>query len=188
MKKLLSIFCVILIAFLLLGCLCESFLVTDPMKYGKWNLDTKRFINEHFENSLPDVEFAENYCCNYYYSYKHAFLGDQNFVIYADFKVPNKTDYYKKINIFNEMNGVSCTDGREFYFLQGDEKNISLYLDDEILDGMFYDLEIIVTDKDNQTINYLIAHVWDYYRDEMLFNFLKKICNTGDGTVCSGES
>lgn len=173
MKKI-FLFCIILIVLLSFGSLYGDVVVTDLNSYDEWNIATKKIVREQFDNNFPNVEFARKYCRDYYYSYKQAFLGDQNFIIYANFEIPDKNDYKSKIKTFDKFESLFYNNDSEMYiFLQGDEKDMSLYLDDELLDGMFYDFEIIVANNNSQTIHYLIAHVWDYHRDEKLFDFLE---------------
>ena len=49
---------------------------------------------------------------------------------------------------------------------------------------MFYNFEIVLENKTDLTIQILAAHVWDYYRDEVLVDFLQKIVDFDTFLAC----
>ena len=49
------------------------------------------------------------------------------------------------------------------------------YIDEKIYDGMFYDFEIVSANQSEYTICLIYAHVWDYYKDQVLIDYLNNI-------------
>lgn len=142
--------------------------------FGNWNESTDNILEEQFYGFLPEKSTAEKYGQNYYYKFVQAVLGDANFVIYIDIVLPDTTTFENLCSQY-ELNSkeMITLDNQEFYFIQCIPESVSEYLDDKIYDGMYYNFEIIAINRSNYTISFLSAHVWDYYKDNLLYDFLR---------------
>jgi len=155
------------------GCNAKS---CDSVAYGDWNAGTKNILANQFKGTLPDGVTAQEHIQSIYYKFSHALLGDENFVICVELQTPDEAAFEKYLE--------SCTGKSEavysheelcYYLVQCSNESVADYLDDKLYDGMFYNFEIVLADRNDFTIQTLAAHVWDYYKDDELVDFLQKI-------------
>lgn len=155
------------------GCSSTDNVISD---YGCWNHESSVLIHEYFESFLPSKDLVNDYGVDYYYTYSEALLGNQNMVIFVELRLPEKEQFEEQLckNMENASPLLSTEKGEDYYLLFKQEY-ISEYLDDEIYDGMCYNFKIMSTNKETNTIRYLIAHVWDNYGDAFLIDYLSDI-------------
>lgn len=170
-----------LILFIISACvifLCGCTIIkTDLLEYSNWNKITTDILNSDvYVGSLPDKSLVETYGKAYYYKYDEALFGDPQFVIFVTLEIPEAENHEKQMDFIRSKASITKTvDGQTFYFIRkrNYETDIAELYDEKINDGMYYDFEIVMT-KEDGTISYLSAHVWDYYRDDVLDAFMQR--------------
>ena len=166
-------------------CIIFSVALYNPMEnrhsakiadYSKWENSTKRILSESFSDSLPSNEAASQYGQSYYYKSAKALFGDKQFVIMVTLKFDDTASYEKELAKYKDADShPTISDGTMYYALQYSEAFASEYLNDEIDDGVYYDFEIVSANNNDLTIRYVNAHVWDYYSDHMLVQYLQEM-------------
>ena len=175
MKKaccfLLAVLCIFL-------CGCSDITENRPNQYGKWNEFTlETLASKSFRGFLPINGIVDAYGETYYYRYEQAMLGDPNFVITVTAQLSDEDVLGEETDRLEEAAEFSVLQGNKTYLFARKEvfdSWISEYLDDRIYDGMYYSLEIAVV-EDSGRITYVSARVWDYYRNDVLSDFLNQM-------------
>lgn len=188
-----SLVCQIL---LLQGCITSN-QSTDLAKYGLWKESTVRFLQENFSNSLPEAETVCKYGKSYYYKSTQGVMGDENFIIHVVIRFDEKTRYEEELSKYRNLLSNSVLRNDVIYYtIRHSNEAVLEYTNDEILDGMYYDFEIIAINEKECSMEFINAHVWDYYKNQVLIDFLQQIGgqedreqgdglrSTGDGSVC----
>lgn len=171
---------IVLSAFLFLyGCTSQRYYEDDPSAYGSWNQTVNKIRDDSFCGSLPDKQDVSEFVQSYYYVFSQGVFGDPNFVIYVALQFPDENSYEEEINKYALLlSDPIQMDGFTYYPVQCSKKTFEEYTDNQTLDGMYYNFEIIVENKDAKMISFINAHVWDYYKDQMLVDFLNQIYHT----------
>lgn len=186
MKRIIMISTVVIIIIMLQGCGTKNQHTTEISDYGSWQESTSNILDCSFVYPLPDSETVYKYGKEYYYKASQGALGDENFVLSVTLQFDDQTSYEEFTALLSDS--VS-QDDTAYYMIQYSDETAKEYTDDKIYDGMFYDFEIISTNSNNYTICFLNAHVWDYYKDYVLIDYLQLIGNIlkeqGDGSVIS---
>ncbi len=129
------------------------------------------------ENSLnpylPDKLTANMYGEEYHYIHSRGILGDPNFVVYLNLQFPDMDCFGEYLNRLGlgEKTPIQIQNDK-YYLLQGTEALIAEYTNDEIYDGCFFDFEAIVVNDERNSVTHIVAHVWDYWKNEMLLGWL----------------
>lgn len=180
MKKIVVIILVFYM-FILQSCTTHSKYDTNLSDYGSWKESTTKIISDNFTNSLPCNKSVNKYGHEYYYKAHQSTFGDENFVIYVVLKFPDKTSYENELYKYNSLfSSFIFQDNTSYYTIQYSHEAVSEYTNNKIHDGMFYNFEIISANKTEYTICFINARVWDYYKDNVLIDFLNNI-KTEDG-------
>ncbi len=177
-KAVLCVFVAILIIILSLTIeySINNFVETDIEKYGDWNNKTKAILTEDFNGLLPYGYIFQNNLKDYYYCFNQGLALDPNFVIYATFEFDNEETLASQINIAEQKAKNTLTsDNFTYLIVQGSEDDFLAFSDEEILDGYFYNFEIVIVDEKNHTISYLVSRVWDYYKNSNLSKLLNNV-------------
>lgn len=160
----------------LYGCTSKDYYEDDPSAYGSWNQTVNTIRDDFFCGSLPDKKDVNEFAQSYYYAFSQGVLGDPNFVIYVTLQFPDEHSYEEELNKYILLlSDPVQIDGLTYYPVQCSQKTFEEYTDDQILDGMYYNIEVIVENKDAKTISFINARVWDYYKNQMLVDFLHQI-------------
>lgn len=176
MKQFTVFFLIVVFCLTAIGCLNQNHHTTDLSSYGDWEDKTIDILASNFLYELPDKALVDKNGYAYYYKSSQGILGDKNFVILVVLKYPNTAEYNKALNQYIDFPASVFTEGdTTHYLIQASPESGQEYLDENTYDGMFYDFEVISFDQSNQTISFLSAHVWDYYKDEKLSDYLRKI-------------
>lgn len=177
-KAVLCVFVAILISMLSLTIeySINNFDETDLEKYGDWNNKTKTILTEEFSSLLPYGYIFQSNLRDYYYCFNQGLALDPNFVIYATFEFDNEETFASQINIAEQKSKNALTsDNFTYLIVQGSEDDVLAFSDEEILDGYFYNFEIVIVDEENHTISYLVSRVWDYYANPDLSKLLNNV-------------
>lgn len=177
-KAVLCVFVAILIIILSLTIeySINNFVETDIEKYGDWNNKTKAILTEDFNGLLPYGYIFQNNLKDYYYCFNQGLALDPNFVIYATFEFDNEETFVSQISIAKQKaKSVLTSENFAYLIIQGTENDVLAYSDGEILDGYFYNFEIVIVDEKNHTISYLVSRVWDYYENPDLSKLLNNV-------------
>ena len=143
---------------------------TAVESYGRFNNTTNNILEKYEAILLPDKSLAAEFCRSYIYEYQEPFFGDANFYIYAKLELTDAA-FVAELERLGALCGTGTTDDG-VYVVQGSKEEFENYSDDEILDGMFYVIEIAKADKDTGTIEYLTAYLWDYHPEELVLSFV----------------
>ena len=177
-KAVLCVFVAILISMLSLTIeySINNFAETDIEKYGDWNNKTKAILTEDFNGLLPYGYIFQNNLKDYCYCFNQGIALDSNFVIYATFEFDNKETFASQIDIAERKTKNTLTSSNFTYLIvQGSEDDVLAFSDTEILDGYFYNFEIVIVDNESNSISYLVSRVWDYYKNPELSKLLNNI-------------
>lgn len=157
------------------GCSSENVYITDCSQYGQWSQKTEACLSENFFSSLPSSSDVSQWGRAYLYESTQATLGDLNFVIYVELVFNDDNEYLDAISAIERKFSVSfITQGSSYYAIQFSQDNYQEYINDEILDGMFFNFEGIIANENEKVIRYLTARVWDYYPHPLLLEELQK--------------
>lgn len=160
------------------GCSAQNNHHTQLSDYGLWGETTKILLDNNFTNSLPDNEVVKDYGHEYYYKSSQSVMGDESFVIYVVLTFPDEVSYWEELSKYTilQSNPISQNDNT-YYPIQYSHEAVTEYTDGKYYDGMFYNFEVISTNTNEYTISFINAHVWDYYNDQVLIDFLQPIVN-----------
>lgn len=164
----------------LFGCEAKRDSHSDIINYGQWKDSTNSILTDSFCKSLPSSQKVREYGKHYYFKREQALLGDENFVIRVILQFDNKAIYERELinHTKDYWPFMLESDSATQYLIQGSSEAIQDYLDDEVLDGMFYNFEIVSTNADDYSISFISAHVWDYYTDPILSEYLQQVSET----------
>ena len=170
--------CCLLFVLCIFLCGCSDITENQPNQYGKWNeITLETLASKSFRGFLPIKGIVDAYGETYYYRYEQAMLGDPNFVITVTAQLSDEDVLGEETDRLEEAAEFSVLQGNKTYLFARKEvfdSWISEYLDDRIYDGMYYSLEIAVV-EDSGRITYVSARVWDYYRNDVLSDFLNQM-------------
>ena len=176
MKRVFALLGILISLFLICGYIACSKIEYTSIDYGDWNDRTKAILAKQFEGILPNNISEQKNIQSYHYKFSQAVFGDENFVICVGLQAPDETAFDKYVdNYASELTSSFSQDDMTYYLFQYSSESVADYLDERIYDGAFYNFEIALVSKNDLTIQILAAHVWDYYRDEVLVDFLTKI-------------
>ena len=167
------IFALCVFAFVGCGSEIQSSELSD---YLAWNTTTTKILDRNFNLPLPDKLTANEYCDDYYYAYSQSVLGDPNFVIQLVLHFSNAEDFNAHTDRLGLQNSayIQAQDDK-YYMIQGTEQDIVEYTDDETYDGLYFDYGVIVINEKCHKVTYIAAHVWDYWKNDVLINWLMPI-------------
>lgn len=158
---------------------------TDMARYRCWQDSVTKTIEKEFVPALPARKDVDMYGDEYNYIFSQGTLSDPNFVIYVSMRFPDKASYEKEIEKYNAfLTNPIQQHGTCHYAIQYSLEKESAYTDKEIRDGMYYNFQIISANEQEYVIQFLVAHVWDYYQNDFLINYLHSIHTGEKGTVC----
>ena len=172
MRRFILAISIICLMFVLQGCSKHTTQLSD---YGSWGKPAAKIINSNFSDSLPDKETVNKYGKEYYYKFTQGLLSDENFVVYVALQFPDLVSYENYLDTCTKhITAVSFQGDIAHYTIQYSNNDVSEYTDDKIYDGMFFDFEIISANEKELMIGILNAHVWDYYKDQFLIDYLSE--------------
>ena len=172
MRRFILAISIICLMFVLQGCSKHTTQLSD---YGSWGKPAAKIINSNFSDSLPDKEAVNKYGKEYYYKFTQGLLSDENFVVYVVLQFPDLASYKEKLDAYTKhIDTVFYQEDTAYYAIQYSNQSVSDYTDDKIYDGMFFDFEIISANEKELMIGILNAHVWDYYKDQFLIDYLSE--------------
>lgn len=176
MKRVFALFGMLILLFSICGCEVHTKTSSNSIAYGDWNTSTKSILATQFEGVLPDEITAQKYLQSHSYQFSQGVLGDPNFVIFVALQMPDEAAYDAYLeNCASKAAPVLSQDGIAFYPVQCTSESVADYLDDKVYDGMFFNFEIVLGSRDDLSIRILAAHVWDYYQNEVLVDFLQNL-------------
>lgn len=171
--------CFLLAVLCMFLCGCSDITENRPNQYGKWNEFTlETLASKSFRGFLAIKDIVDAYGETYYYRYEQA--PDPNFVITVTAQLSDEDVLGEETDRLQEAAKFSVLQGNKTYLFARKEvfdSWISEYLDDRIYDGMYYSLEIAVV-EDSGRITYVSARVWDYYRNDVLSDFLNQMIDS----------
>lgn len=175
MKKHKILITILICIFLMASYMLYGVFNNGMRNYGEWEDFTKEYLSQKFLCTLPSKEIVAAFGTDYYYNYKKpTFLGDHNFVINLTIEFPSEDIYYQALSSYTDISCmVKVIHAETWYFIQYSEDHAMEYIDNEIYDGMFYDFEVIIASHEKYSIEFLCAHVWDYYQNPILVQFLQ---------------
>lgn len=152
---------------------CTRYGTTSLEQYGEWNKDTSMDIIELFHNTLPSSEVVRDHGESYYYRTSQGLLGEPSFSVIIGIHFDDRGDYINAVQRYRYIESYyQSSEWTTIYVLQGSAESFHRYLDDCIEDGMNYCFEIIATNDLTCSVEVINAHVWDYYRDDILIDIL----------------
>lgn len=176
-KKIIFVLVGILI-FLVIAVQFGSSTTNDRSKisnYGEWETDVENVLNTDFHRTLPDSSIVSKYGDDFFYKRKNAFLGDLNFLIDIKTSFPDTDSYLATKLRYDELFPSAIQNGdRSFYVVQFSEIDIKNLCDQRVLDGMYYDFEIVVADDASHCIEVLNARIWDNAGDKEMIEHLER--------------
>lgn len=175
-KKIIFVFVGIL-TFLLIAVQFGGNTMNDTSKisnYGKWTRDVENVLNAGFHRTLPNSSIVSKYGDDFFYKRTNAFLGDLNFVIYIKTSFPDTDSYLAEKFRYDELFPSAIQNGdRSFYAVQFSEIDINDLYDQKVLDGMYYNFELVVADDASHCIEVVNARIWDNTRDKEMMEHLE---------------
>lgn len=172
MKRMILFSLTVLIV-LISGCTAQK---ERQNNYGQWDQATSEILKDSFNDSLPNANEMSQFGQDYYYTVHQSGFSDYNFVISCSLKYSNYEKFQKELKYLTTASKkIISLNGISYYLIQYSDKTATDYIDDKIYDGMFYRFEIVFADDEALSINVVNAYVWDYYKDEVLIEYLKKI-------------
>ena len=180
MKKTIIMTIIIVQVVILQGCKIYTDKSTNISNYNHWPNSTKKIIQADFEISLPETEIVQKFGQSYYYNHSQAILGDENFIIHVVLKFPDIDGYEKELSKYASIAAeeIFQKDDTTHYLIQYSNEDLREYLNDTVLDGMFFNFETISANSKEYTLSFITARVWDYYQDDFLISYLR---GQGDG-------
>lgn len=158
------------------SCTIQNNYDTTISNYGSWKKNTTNILCNNFTNSLPDSKAVNEYGQKYYYNFSQSAFSDHSFVIYIVMQLPDETSYEKELSKYTALLSNSVVNNNiTYYTIQYSHEDVLEYMNNKIYDGMYYNFEIISVDKSKYTISFLNARVWDYYKDQVLIDYLVEI-------------
>lgn len=174
MKQILQVLSAVLLSLILMSSACRKTKTESLTDYGTWPRSTRTIIEENF-SVLPSVDIVNSFGYSYYYNEPSSVLGDKNFVIIISLKYPDKEHFANELKKYNENYVHANTNNIFFYPQRYSMVDVLGYLDSEFYDGMFYNFEFILANVNDYTVHFVVAHVWDYYKDQSLIEYLQQI-------------
>lgn len=148
----------------------------DTSDYGRWQKGTQEILMNEFSNSLPNQDVVNQYAQKYYYKTRQGILTEHNFVISVSLQFPDKSIFLMELDKYkNQFQYLTTSEYIMCYAIQYSPENASEYVNEEVYDGMFFNFEIILANEKEYRIDFINAHVWDYYKDTNLIEYLQKI-------------
>lgn len=176
MKRIIALISILIYIIALQGCASKNEHTTELSEYGSWKESTASMLANSFVCSLPDNEIVNKYGKEYYYKSSQGTLGDQNFVICVALQFADKASYENELRKYTTLLSDSLfQNDTTYYMIQYSNEAVTEYTNDKIYDGMFFNFEIISTNSNSYTICFLNAHIWDYYKDKVLIDYLQLI-------------
>lgn len=167
-----------ILAFLLIAVQFGCTAMNDMSKisnYGEWAIDVEDVLNADFHRTLPDSSIVSMYGDDFFYKRKNAFLGDLNFLICIKTSFPDTDSYLAEKLRYDELFPSAIQNGdRSFYAVQFSESDIKNLCDQRVLDGMYYNFEIVVADDASHCIEVLNARIWDNAGDKEMIEHLER--------------
>ena len=166
----------IIVLLILLTCMPKTCHDTDIAKYQYWQDSVTKTVEKEFAPALPARETVEAYGKEYNYSFSQGALGAPNFVIYVSLQFPDKESYEKELEKYSTLLTNPIQQNNDcHYAVQYSLEKVAAYTDEEIRDGMFYNFELISTNENEYVISFLVARVWDYYKNDFLADYLVSV-------------
>ncbi len=174
-----NLFCVVIlvIALFFSGCKMSvsGFTQVNFADYGKWDTDVQNVLDKFFYGILPSNDIVQAHCSSYKFWERQAILGDLNFYIIIDLQIESNDAYNDEIKRLEGIGERSEQEDTAFYIASGSDSEVLEYFDDETLDGLWFDFEIAVANKTDNTIKYMAAHIWDYNSPDDVSQFLQTV-------------
>ena len=144
--------------------------------FGKQNEMYFDDFEEVFINKLPEETKDPSLCCDLYINKEKGVLSDPNYVLSFTLKFENYDEFEKHLESFDVSLAENLRiDNHSCYIFQGSIEDFEEYTNEQILDGFFFTYEMITVNEDALEINYLYAHVWDYWKDYFLISKLNSV-------------
>lgn len=144
--------------------------------YGAWNNTTKQILTDKFNAVLPTVSEVSQSGQEYRYTYDQSLLGDPNFVIHVKLKFSDETALSQHIEekALEQFVSVKTQEGQCF-LRQGTVDLVTEYTNDKTYDGYFFCFDLMQVDDKEFEVDYWVAYVWDYWKDDELTGVLRLI-------------
>lgn len=135
---------------------------TSVEKYGKWNAGISALMDERFHGLLPSEEIAEKFGTEYRYEYSCSFLGDPVFILTLKCSFGDDAAFdAEESRIADSIKLLKEEDGIRYYVRPDYEKNLSLYLDSQVKDGLCLAFENVCFCEAERTAEWHAAVIWD---------------------------
>ena len=144
----------------------DRVIVTDATEFGKYNEYVTNTLAKEFEGVLPAQIPRHSIVNAFSYSYECAVLGNPNFYIHLQLTIEGTETYRSEQERISSISSSVLNDpnGKTYYLIHINADDIRHYTDTDVLDGMNYRFECAVFDEASQSIQYLSAQLWDYYK------------------------
>ena len=175
MKRIVLLICFVVVMLSCQGCNSTASKTTRLEDYKDWDGDVNKMLQENFHVPLPERELIDEYGISYYCNTYQAVLGDQNVVICLEVQLPSVESNLTELEEYiTQLKNPIVVNESSYYLIQYSYDNAISYMDNNVYDGMFYNFEIVAVSPEGKCL-ILIAHVWDYYQDQILVDYLKNI-------------
>lgn len=176
MKTKKVLICISLCVFFLQCCTLPDYRSKEISAYGQWGESTSVLIEENFFVPLLNKDTFELYGKNFYASSSQGSLSQESIVIIATLQFASLDDLEDELNQYEVLLPPPITVGSSTYYaIQYSSEDFAEYSNDIIYDGMYFNFEIIAINEEENSLTIVNAHVWDYYQNPKLIDFLQSL-------------
>lgn len=161
-QRIISIVAILLICLILSSCVGPPVghtYVDNVDRYLELNSYVTDMLQKKFYGSLPETITNKDEVIDYYFDYSCAVFGDPSFLIELKMRYEDawlKKDEKQRLDNLLRSEPVYI-DQKIYYIFQGDLNSFSMYLDDQIYDGLCIFFELVIIDPEQMTIKYISA-------------------------------
>lgn len=129
-----------------------------------------------FVNEFPVEVYDRNSDCDVYVNKSQSVFGDYNYVVAVTIRFDAEDSFInRKKELCQSAVSVLGSENKTVCLYQWSEDEYLEYTNGEKWDGYSFNYEIVFVNNDARTVEYLFAHVWDYWTDAHLLEDLQQV-------------